>query len=493
MADYNEMIAEPQNPLPIARLSDLPESLLQAAGRAGWAELMPVQARAMPYLFAGREVLVQARTGSGKTGAYLLPMLERLNPIDHAAQALVLVPTRELAHQVETEAQVLCAPAGLKSVAVYGGVGYGPQNQALREGAQIVIGTPGRLLDHLMRRTLNLEKCRMLIYDEADRMLGMGFYQDMRAIRSYVDVDAVQSFMFSATFPLSVLRSAREFMRKPEYISLSTDHVHVTEVQHQVAFVSALDKDRALVRLIEAENPASAIIFCNTKQKVHYVNVVLQRFGYDAAELSADLSQQERETVLERVRKGRLKFLVATDVAARGLDIPEISHVIQYEVPDETEAYIHRAGRTGRAGAGGTAILLVSPAEKSLLTRIRAQYDISFEEISIPNDTEVQSIVGERLAGLLEARLRERDKLEEERSRRFEGLAETLAGSEEGRQLIAMLLDDTYQSALHARPVLPDEEPRSKPGPSRRSEGRRRARRGGPRTRLRGTTQSMES
>lgn len=476
-----ETIPEPREPLPEAGLEDLPERLRQAAERANWPALMPVQARAIPYLFAGRNILVQARTGSGKTGAYLLPMLERLNPFEPVCQALILVPTRELARQVWNETQVLCAPAGLRAAAVYGGVSYGPQIQELKQGAHIVVGTPGRILDHLLKRNLSLERLEMIIYDEADRMLSMGFYPDMKALQRYLPERVIQASMFSATFPLQVLRTAREFMRKPEFISLSSDHVHVTEVEHVYYNTPALDKDRALIRIIEVENPVSAIIFCNTKVRVHYVTVVLQRFGYDADELSADLAQKDRERVLERVRKGTLRFLVATDVAARGLDIPELSHVFQYELPEESEAYIHRAGRTGRAGAAGTAISLVAAGERSLFTRIVAQYGIQMVERPLPTDEDVEAVVGERLTALLEAQLRERDRLQAERSRRFIPLARSLVENEDELAVFTMLLDETYQKLLHAPLPQPEEERRETPRPaagSRQGGGRRRKSRG---------------
>jgi ATP-dependent RNA helicase DeaD len=265
--------------------------------------------------------------------------------------------------------------------------------------------------------------------------------------------------MFSATFPDSVMRTAREFIREGEFISLSTDHIHVTDTQHIFYIVQGMDKDRSLVRLIEVENPASVIIFCNTKARVHYVSVVLQRFGYDADELSADLSQVERDRVLERVRAGTLRFLVATDVAARGLDIPTLSHVIQYEPPEETEAYIHRAGRTGRAGASGVAISLVNRLEKVALDRIAREFSIQFEERPIPSDEDVEMVVTERTTALLEARLRLRDKLQTERSHRFAPLARSLAENEEELPIITMLLDDYYQQTLHAPLIQPSGAP----------------------------------
>jgi ATP-dependent RNA helicase DeaD len=465
-----------------AALEQLPQRLQEAAGRAGWTTLMPVQARAIPHLLAGRDMMIQARTGSGKTGAYLLPMLERLDPRKPGCQALVLVPTRELARQVWQEAETLCAAAGFRTVAVYGGVGYGPQIDALKQGAHIVVGTPGRVLDHLIKRTLTLAQLQLLIFDEADRMLSMGFYPDMKQVQRHLPAHALHTCMFSATFPSYVMRVAQEFMPAPEFISLSGDAVHVTTTEHVYYLTPGMDKDRSLVRIIEIENPTSSIIFCNTKARVHYVTVVLQRFGYDADELSADLAQSQREQVLERVRRGTLRFLVATDVAARGLDIPDLSHVIQYEPPDDAESYIHRAGRTGRAGAPGVAISLVSVVEKMALDRIGKRYAIDLQERPLPSDADVAAVVAERLTSLLEARLRERDKLQTERSRRFVPLARALAENEDESALIAMLLDDYYQQQLHAPVAQPTgEKPARKTAEPRRGGGGRR--RGGYRRR----------
>jgi len=470
------------NSLADITFDQLAPRLQQAAARAGWTSLMPVQARGIPYLLAKRNMMIQARTGSGKTGAFLLPMLERLDPARNECQALILVPTRELARQVWQEAEKLIGDAGLRTVAVYGGVGYGSQIDALKQGAQIVVGTPGRVLDHLLKRTFSLEHLKMLIFDEADRMLSMGFYPDMQDVQRYLPKRSINTCMFSATFSEAVMRTAREFIREPEFISLSSDHVHVTDTEHIFYLVEGMDKDRSLVRLIEIENPTSAIIFCNTKDRVHYVSTVLQRFGYDADELSADLSQSARERVLERVRRGTLRFLVATDVAARGLDIPSLSHVIQYEPPDELEAYIHRAGRTGRAGAAGIAISLIHKGEKFTLERIAKQYGIAMQERPIPTDADVAAVVTERMTVLLEARLRGRDKLQTERSQRFISLARSLAENVDESAIITMLLDDYYQQTLHtpipqpSNAPAPAEKPRSE-SPQRSRGGRRPPRR----------------
>ncbi|MCO5245105.1 MAG: DEAD/DEAH box helicase [Anaerolineae bacterium] len=466
-------------------LEQLSEPMRDAAARADWAALMPVQARAIPYLLADQDVMIQARTGSGKTGAFLLPMVERLDPKRDVCQALIMVPTRELARQVGREAEILCGPAGLRSVVVYGGVAYGPQVDALKHGSHIVVGTPGRVLDHLIKRTFTLDGLRMLIFDEADRMLSMGFYPDMVQVQSFLPSRRVHTSMFSATFPSYVMATANRFMSQPQFLSLSADHIHVTDTEHVFYTVPGMDKDRSLVRLIEIENPASAIIFCNTKVRVSYVAAVLQRFGYDADELSSDLSQKDRERVLERVRKGTLRFLVATDVAARGLDIPDLSHVIQYEPPDDLEAYIHRAGRTGRAGATGVAISLVNPGERAALKRISKRYSIEMEELELPSDEDVAEVVGERVTVLLEARLRERDKLQTERSRRFVALGRSLAENEDELPIIAMLLDDYYQQMLHSPVPQPGDEPASYQPPPREQPSDRSKRRSGGRSRRR--------
>jgi ATP-dependent RNA helicase DeaD len=474
--------------LPPAKFEDLSKPMQAAFQRAGWTEMMQVQAMTIPYMLDRRDLMVQSRTGSGKTGAYLLPMLERLDSSKPNVQALILVPTRELALQVSKEAELLIGDSGMRSVAVYGGVGYGPQLDAFRQGTQVVIGTPGRVLDHLLRRSLSLDNLRILVFDEADRMLSMGFYPDMVRVKSYLPQRRINSYMFSATYPPTVVRLSRQFLRDPEFLNLSSDHVHVTDTEHVYYVVPGMEKDRSLIRVIEIENPTSALIFCNTRARVHYVSVVLQRFGYDADELSADLSQAEREKVLKRVRKGSLRFLVATDVAARGIDIPDLSHVFLYEPPDDQESYIHRAGRTGRAGASGVAISMVNALEKGELQRIGRAYKIDFQERPLPTEEDMQAIVAERAVALLEAELRQRDRLKIERMQRFIPLASSMSESETGSTLLAMLLDDYYQQNFQP-PVVAEEPdipfPQDERGQSegdRKRSGRKRSgssRRGG--------------
>ncbi len=480
-------VDEPENALPEVSLADLPQLLQTACAKAGWNSLMPVQSRALPYLLEGRDLMVQSRTGSGKTGTYLLPLMARLNPAMPAVQALILVPTRELAVQVEQEAKTLFKGSGFTVAAVYGGVGYGKQMDALRQGVSVVVGTPGRVLDHLLRRTLNLDHISALIFDEADRMLSIGFYPDMKEIQRYLPETSIHAMLFSATYPPHVLKLAGEFLTDPQMLSLSTTQIHVAEVQHLYCECKSMEKDRTLIKILEVENPASAIIFCNTKATVHFVTAVLQGFGFNADELSADLSQSRREDVLSRLRKGTIRFLVATDVAARGIDIPELSHVFLYEPPDDRESYIHRAGRTGRAGAAGVVISLVDIMEKMELQRIAKYFKVPLTQHMAPTDEEVAHAVGMRVTALLEARFRQLNGLERERMKRFEPLVQSIAEDPEQRHLLTLLLDDCYQKSLNPTAFLPAGTPRkesegaARPPKPHTGGGRRGPRKNGPR------------
>ena len=473
-------VAEPDNALPEVSMADLPPSWKDAAARAGWTELMPVQAKAMPYIMAGRDLMVQARTGSGKTGAFVMPILERINPLRPVCQALILVPTRELALQVTKEAEILSGRSGPNVVPVYGGVSYKKQLNAFREGAHLVVGTPGRIIDHLGRGTLKLNNVQILVFDEADRLLSMGFYPDMRDIQRYLPAE-LDAFMFSATIPATVQSLARQFLTNPDFLSLSRDSITVADTDHIFYNIPAMDKDRALIRVIELENPTSAFIFCNTKVRVEYVTTILQRFGYDADLLTSDLSQHERERIMDRVRQQKLRFLVATDVAARGIDIPALSHVIQYEVPEDPEVYVHRAGRTGRAGATGIAITFTGDfGEVVRLKRIQERYSIEMEERPLPTDEDVTEVINQRLLALLEGKRRSRDTLELERMQRFMPLAREMMENEDSLSIIALLLDDVYQQSLHAPPPQPTEEaarPRPQSQPKPKHKRRRRSRR----------------
>ena len=450
-----------ENRLEPITIDDLTPGLRSAVDGAGWTKLMPVQSKAMPYILNGQDVMVQSRTGSGKTGGFILPTLDRIDTSRKTCQALVLVPTRELANQVANEARMLSKGSDIQIVAVYGGVAYGPQRAAFNKGAHLVVGTPGRVLDHLQGGTFSLEDLQMFVMDEADRMLSVGFYPDMKAVQSHLPKRRVNMCMFSATFPPHVLRLAHEFQHEPVVLSLSSDHVHVTNVEHNVYHLdNRTHKDDILLRLIEIENPNQAIIFCNTKSKVNYVAVVLQRSGYNADQLSGDLTQVAREKVLNRVRDGKIRFLIATDVAARGIDIPELSHVIQFDVPQHPETYIHRAGRTGRAGASGTALMLVELLDRLNFGRIEKEYDIDMQATPIPTREEMLDVVEQRARASVRARYRQQDEARREIIDRYDDMVELLTMNADGLRAMAMLLDDFYQNEVsNAEPILaPDVE-----------------------------------
>lgn len=448
---------EPDADRESAAVADLPERLQQGIKALGWPALMPVQAEAVPYILEGRDLIVQSRTGSGKTGAFLLPLLEKLDPNEKTTQALVLCPTRELASQIHAEFERMNAGLSedeqLDAIPVYGGVGYGPQIDAFKRGVQLVVGTPGRVLDHLSRGSLKLDKLRTIILDEADEMLSMGFFPDMIKVRRYLPRER-DSYMFSATMPYQVQRIGQEFLQDPVFLATAGGQIHVEQMAHRAYQVAPMDKDRTLAALIEWENPTAAIIFANTRREVEYLATFLNNYGYNAAGISSDLTQKAREKTMKRLRDGDLRFLVATDVAARGIDVPDLSHVFQYDIPQDKEYYVHRSGRTARAGKAGVSIAITTATDMPTLRQIAKKYDIPLEEREIPTDEEMASRVGQRLTNKLEDRMRDRSNLERERQRRFVDVARQLV--EEGEpEVLAMLLDEAYQETLHEAPVGP--------------------------------------
>ncbi len=451
-ANPEEHLILPENPLPPLEIDDLPTDLQVAAKRLGWTSLMPVQRYAIPYLLdPQRDMMFQSRTGSGKTGAFVLPALLRIDPEIQACQALVLVPTRELAQQVTREAERLSEGTGIRVATVIGGVAYGPQLEAFGQGAHFVVGTPGRILDHLQQGSLDLHDLQLLVFDEADKMLSMGFYPDMVQMKRFLPRER-STTMFSATYTASVLSLSREFLDRPGFLSLSRDRVHVDQIQHIAYEVDTLQKDTVLCRLIEIEAPASAIIFCNTKDRVAYVTSILQRHGYNADAISADLNQKQREKVLLDLREGRLRFLVATDLAGRGIDIPSLSHVFLYEFPDDPENYIHRAGRTGRAGSDGICISLVALRELADLERTARKYNIEYDRRPLPEEDEVEALMVERLVQALDMRVRANDHVQNKAQGRFLSLASSLASDPYLHGILAMLLNDYYQQSVHGNP-----------------------------------------
>jgi ATP-dependent RNA helicase DeaD len=426
----------------------LPPVLRENVMRMGWEKPMPVQSAVVPVMLDGKDLIVQSRTGSGKTGAFMLPILSDIEPRRAETQALILVPTRELAEQVRRVVEALSVGTGVRSVAVYGGVGYGPQIEALRNGAQIIVATPGRLLDHLMRDRASLSRLKCLIFDEADEMLSMGFFDSIVRIMAFVP-ERRQTALFSATIPPGVAKIARKFIKEPVHISLSGDARHVEEVDHIYYVVDPMRKDRSLLKIIEMENPEAALIFCNTKHEVEYLATFLQNFGYDADYISGDLNQRKREQVMKRIREGTLRFLVATDLAARGIDISELGYVIVYDLPPAHDDYIHRAGRTGRAGEGGLAISLVSYLEEYELKKRGETNKLPLIKRELPTDEELQARVSERLMVMLEEKYRALPNSIKERLLRFIPATKAMIAEEDEINLIAMMFDVFYQEILH--------------------------------------------
>jgi ATP-dependent RNA helicase DeaD len=333
----------------------------------------------------GKDLLVQSRTGTGKTTAFGLPTISKIIPTHRAPQALILAPTRELALQVARELTQLSKHRGIIVEPIYGGAPIGKQISALRNGVHIIVGTPGRVLDHIGRRTLDCSTVQTFILDECDEMLSMGFLEDIERVVSHLP-EKKQTLLFSATMPDEVTRYSRRHMRSPEQISLSRDGISVTEIHHAYYIVSGIARSRDLLKILFAEEPESAIIFCNTRDETTMVARFLQKQGLDAEPLSSDLSQADRERVMGRMKQHSLRFLCATDVAARGIDISDLSHVINYSVPEQPEIYVHRTGRTGRAGKKGVALSMVGPRELGNFRYVRLQFGIKPEERLLPKD-----------------------------------------------------------------------------------------------------------
>ena len=449
--------AAPDEDAETVAIADLPQRLQQGVEALGWPSLMPVQSQTIPYILDGRDLIVQSRTGSGKTGAFLLPLLEKLDASEKTTQALVLCPTRELASQIHAEFERMNAglpeDIRLNAIPVYGGVGYGPQVEAFEKGAQLVVGTPGRVLDHLSRGTLRLDNLRTIILDEADEMLSMGFFPDMIRVRRFLPKQR-DSYMFSATMPYQVQRIGQEFLTDPVFVATAGGAIHVDRMAHRAYQVQPMAKDRTLATLIEWENPTAAIIFANTRREVEYLATFLNNYGYDAAGISSDLTQKAREKTMKRLRDGELRFLVATDVAARGIDVEDLSHVFQYDIPQDREYYVHRSGRTARAGKAGVSIAIVTASDAPTLREIARKYDIPLEEREMPTEAEMASRVGQRLTNLLEDRMRDRSNMERERQARFVEVARQLV--EEGEpEVLAMLMDEAYQQSLNRAPAGP--------------------------------------
>jgi ATP-dependent RNA helicase RhlE len=372
-------------PIPFADLS-LDAQLLSGIRDLGWDATRPVQSGVIPFALAGRDVIACAETGTGKTAAFLVPILQRFLAVDAAApggprpgtRALVLAPTRELAVQIEDQVQGLTYHTSISSIAVYGGVPMDVQERALRAGVDIIVATPGRLMDHMRHDSVNFGGLEILVLDEADRMLDMGFWPDVQRILAALPAER-QTLLFSATMPAEVLKLTHEFLRTPQFVQIGRRGGPAQTISHAVQEVPAKEKTQWLARWLREEAQGPVLVFCRTKVGAERLASRLSGMGIRAAALHADRTQQQRTAAVEGFRTGTYPVLVATDVAARGLDIEGIAHVVNYEVPDTPEAYVHRVGRTGRAESTGSALTLVAPEEVRALRALEKAVGVQLQ------------------------------------------------------------------------------------------------------------------
>ncbi|OQX57727.1 MAG: DEAD/DEAH box helicase [Helicobacteraceae bacterium 4484_230] len=363
--------------------------IMQSIRYAGFRVASPIQAKAIPVVMEGRDVVGQAHTGTGKTAAFGLPVINNMH-LKGGVEALIITPTRELANQVSDELYKYGKKLGIRTVTVYGGSSYGRQIGLIERGAQIVIATPGRLMDMLSRDMLPNFTPSTVILDEADEMLDMGFLDDINEIFTYLPQDR-QTLLFSATMPEPIKQLAKRILIDPEFISITKGETTNKDIAQQYYVIDENERDDAIIRLLDAEETDKVIVFCRTKREVDRLSNVLSAVGYNAKGLHGDMEQRQRESVIKGVKDNAIDVLVATDVAARGIHINDISHVFNYHIPFDPESYVHRIGRTGRAGQKGMAITLVTPLEFKELQRIKAKVGTTMEHAYIPSKGDVKA------------------------------------------------------------------------------------------------------
>jgi ATP-dependent RNA helicase DeaD len=455
--------------------------VLSALASLNYSQPSPIQAQMIPLMLAGRDVIGQAQTGTGKTAAFALPLISRYaDSSARHAQVLVLAPTRELALQVtESFTRYASAYPSMQVVSLCGGMDYRPQTRALRDGVQFVIGTPGRVIDHLTRGTLKLDQLECLVLDEADEMLRMGFIEDVEAVLAAMPASC-QVALFSATMPVPIRKLAQKYLKNPEEITIKSKTETVAAIRQRYLFVNFRDKLDALVRVLECEDYDGVIVFARTKESTVEIADALQRQNYRAVALNGDMPQNLREQTVEQLKSKRIDILVATDVVARGLDVPRISHVINYDISFDAETYVHRIGRTGRAGREGDAILFVTAKDKRLLQTIERVTRQKVEEMPLPSAADINAA--------RERRLRERlvSILEKGALEPFRGLLERWQGELNVAPLelaaaMAVLSQGDREFHIEDRPVSArpprdrDERPRESAGARVRVEYKERA------------------
>ena len=471
--DIAETQAPEPSPPPGWEDLELSEELLSAIASRGYEQPTPVQAEAIPAALAGRDLLVRSKTGTGKTAAFMLPTIQRLPSGYRKAGSITLCPTRELAIQIAEETRLLSKDKKLEVLAVYGGVPIGPQADALKAGAEIIVGTPGRVRDHIRRGNLKLKNAMVGVLDEADEMLSMGFFEEVSSILDELPGDA-QILLFSATVEEKLKELIGTYLKDPHEIYMSVDTDRSVDAIDHVLYETTLEypKPRQLLHVLEVEQPESAIIFCNTRSDTDVVARFLNRQGLVAEALSSDLNQRARERVMARIKRGEIDFLVATDIAARGIDIRDLSHVINYALPEDPAIYLHRTGRTGRAGKKGVAISFMGGREISCRKTLERKYEICFEERTLPSREQAEKLWSER--HLTEMRKAVDEGLAFEG---FLGMARELRSrGEEADALIAIALRGFFR--WHRMRAAQQDENAELPSPEARGDGHRGGRSG---------------
>jgi ATP-dependent RNA helicase DeaD len=373
----------------------------------GFEEPTPIQKAVIPAALQGKDIIGQAQTGTGKTAAFGIPLIEQ-RPSERSKYpyAIVLAPTRELAVQVSQELNKIGAKIGVVTLPIYGGQSIELQIKSLKRGVDIVVGTPGRVIDHIQRRILVLKEIRTVVLDEADEMLNMGFIEDIKRILSEIPEER-QTMLFSATMPKEILGIAKHYMEKPVHVSVDAGEIIVAKIKQVFYVVQEEDKIKALSRLLDVEGHALILVFCHTKREVDEVAGKLQQMGYPAGAIHGDFTQSHRDEMIRRFKGGDIDILVATDVAARGLDIPDVTHVINFSIPQDPEGYVHRIGRTGRAGKSGIAITFVTPRQYRYLRIIEQSAKTRIKKASLPTRQQVKQAKEENLVGSLEEVIKE--------------------------------------------------------------------------------------
>ncbi|MCS5635222.1 MAG: DEAD/DEAH box helicase [Myxococcota bacterium] len=460
--------------------SEVAEDIQTSIRELGWHTPTAVQAKAIPLMRGGGDLMVQAQTGSGKTGAFGIPLIEGIDTSMRRIQALVMLPTRELANQVAVELTTLGRHRGVEVLPVYGGTGYSEQVDALERGVHIVVGTPGRILDHLGNGRMDLRDVASLVLDEADEMLSLGFWPDMREIGTYLP-EKRQSHLFSATIPEKVRSLSRFFLTDAEFVAVDDGLSAPQQIEHFYYVCTANEKESLLARIIEFEDPESAIIFCNTKADVRFITGYLSKRGFNADQISGDLAQAARERALGRIKSGDLRFLVATDVAARGIDISDLSHVISYATADAPEIYVHRTGRTGRAGKAGVAISLISGLDIGNFKHMQNVNKIEVIERKPPTEQDMLNRIRERIQVKVEHEMRHLSPAQMDfEVDRLIPVIEEMAKSHEGRRDLAgicaaYLSEHRPETTIQDEPKTGDASPEAerRPGGGRRTSGGR--------------------